>query len=185
MSSPYVYVQKFLNGKNKNLSFGEAFDMLHSLSTYHTSDSRCLYGMRCSKWDKENSFAKGYICIQFPDDNSKMTKPYIYIYLKNGDKVIKEPYTLSNSNLFEFDWEVVKVEDLDKATDNTEYKHIKPIKSQSANKCSEACLKRCLNECDKFNKDVKTEVKTEFLRNDNNYEDSINALFKAISTLLK
>lgn len=45
-----------------------------------------------------------YLEIQFPDENSKMTKPYIYM-TKDGDRF---PCDLSCESLLAYDWLLVK-----------------------------------------------------------------------------
>lgn len=45
-----------------------------------------------------------YIQIQFPDEHSKMTLPYIYMFTAQGDLV---PWLASQTDLLSEDWEVV------------------------------------------------------------------------------
>jgi Protein of unknown function (DUF2829) len=45
-----------------------------------------------------------YIQLQVPDENSKMTRPYIYIKTVQGDLV---PWVASQTDLLAKDWEVV------------------------------------------------------------------------------
>jgi hypothetical protein len=43
-----------------------------------------------------------YIELQEPDDNSKMTLPYVYMYTAQGDLV---PWLCSQTDLLATDWE--------------------------------------------------------------------------------
>lgn len=45
-----------------------------------------------------------YLELQVPDENSKMTKPYVYINTVQGDKV---PWLASQTDLLADDWYVV------------------------------------------------------------------------------
>ena len=51
-------------------------------------------------WNGKNQ----YIQMQAPDENSKMTTPYMYITTTNGDVV---PWVPSQGDLFAMDWEIV------------------------------------------------------------------------------
>jgi hypothetical protein len=42
-----------------------------------------------------------FITAQFPDENSKMSRPYLYITLASGERV---PWLPSQSDLFADDW---------------------------------------------------------------------------------
>lgn len=54
---------------------------------------------------RENWNGKGqYLELQVPDENSKMTKPYIYITTVQGDLV---PWLASQTDMLADDWEVV------------------------------------------------------------------------------
>ena len=48
-----------------------------------------------------------YIGIQFPDENSKMTQPYIFMYTATGDLV---PWLASQTDMLTNDWRIM-VED--------------------------------------------------------------------------
>ena len=60
-------------------------------------------------WDGEKATREGWngkdmwIAIQFPDENSKMTKPYIYIRTVQGDLV---PWLASQTDLLAGDWKI-------------------------------------------------------------------------------
>lgn len=47
---------------------------------------------------------KMYLQLQFPDANSKMTLPYVYIKTVQGDLV---PWLCSQTDLLASDWELV------------------------------------------------------------------------------
>lgn len=46
-----------------------------------------------------------YLSLQMPDDNSKMSRPYIYIRTAKNDLV---PWVASHGDLLNSDWEVFK-----------------------------------------------------------------------------
>jgi len=71
------------------MNFGEA---LHELNL----------GGRVARegWNGKNM----WIAIQTPDENSKMSLPYIYMYTAMGDQV---PWVASQSDLLAEDWETV------------------------------------------------------------------------------
>lgn len=46
-----------------------------------------------------------YLMLQIPDENSKMTLPYIYITTVQGDLV---PWLASQTDILAQDWEVVE-----------------------------------------------------------------------------
>lgn len=48
-------------------------------------------------WNNE----KSYIMLQRPDENSKMTKPYIFFVTDDGDKI---PWVASQTDILECDW---------------------------------------------------------------------------------
>lgn len=46
-----------------------------------------------------------YVMAQYPDENSKMTKPYLYMVKKNSDGTLdKFPLDLSCESIFAEDW---------------------------------------------------------------------------------
>ncbi len=45
-----------------------------------------------------------FLLLQTPDENSKMTLPYIYIKTVQGDLV---PWLASQTDLFAYDWEMI------------------------------------------------------------------------------
>ena len=62
-----------------------------------------LYLLRQGKQvSRENWNGPGqYLELQEPDENSKMTLPYIYIVTVTGDRV---PWLASQTDLLAFDW---------------------------------------------------------------------------------
>lgn len=56
-------------------------------------------GMKVARkgWHKNNM----YLTMQFPDENSKMTNPYIYINVTDNYRI---PWTASQADMFEEDW---------------------------------------------------------------------------------
>ena len=53
-----------------------------------------------SGWNGKNM----YLELQIPDENSKMTLPYIYMYTAQGDLV---PWLASQTDILSEDWETV------------------------------------------------------------------------------
>jgi len=76
--------------KNGNLSFGMALDMLKK---------KLFKGMRLPQWKPDV-----IIRIQFPDEHSKMTAPYLYVESRYGCIPWKETMI----ELFSEKWEVVE-----------------------------------------------------------------------------
>ena len=72
------------------LSFGSA---LNSIMSRRSS------GMRLPKWSPDV-----VIRVQRPDENSKMTAPYLYVESRFG----KVPWKETMIELFSQDWEVIK-----------------------------------------------------------------------------
>lgn len=76
------------SNKTSNLSFGEALKHLQQGSGY--------------KVTRKGWNGKGmWISIQFPDENSKMRRPYIYMYPADGELV---PWVASQSDILAEDW---------------------------------------------------------------------------------
>ena len=71
------------------LNFG---DVLHALQLGHSATSE--------GWNGPGQFIK----LQVPDENSKMTKPYIYISTVQGDRV---PWLGSQTDILAQDWIVI------------------------------------------------------------------------------
>lgn len=78
--------------------------------------SEALLELKCGgkvqrmNWDDDE-----YLCAQFPDENSKMGRPYIYKHKSNGRMF---PYLMSNSDLFAEDWYVYEdVKDISETAD--------------------------------------------------------------------
>jgi hypothetical protein len=83
--------EKFTKENDLYADFGWALDML-----------RC--GQRVSRvgWNGKGM----YLEQQVPDENSKMTRPYIFMRTVDGDRV---PWVASQSDLLMFDWEEAHV----------------------------------------------------------------------------
>lgn len=73
----------------KNLSFSEAFEYIKENGG----------GIRLPSWSKDV-----IIKIQWPDKNSKMTAPYLYVESRFG----RVPWKETNIELFSNNWEVVR-----------------------------------------------------------------------------
>lgn len=69
------------------MNFGQAFEKV-----------RCGHGMRLESWDESV-----VIRAQFPDENSKMTAPYLYVDSKFG----RVPWKETMIELFSEEWMVV------------------------------------------------------------------------------
>lgn len=59
-------------------------------------------GIRLSCWN-ENVIIRA----QFPDENSKMTFPYLYVESFKDGKIERVPWNITNLELFSEEWEVV------------------------------------------------------------------------------
>jgi hypothetical protein len=75
--------------KNGNLTFGMAFDAIKN---------KLFDGMRLPQWKSDV-----IIKVQFPDENSKMTAPYLYVESRFG----RVPWKETMIELFSENWEVV------------------------------------------------------------------------------
>lgn len=61
---------------------------------------------KAAKLSREGWNNKGmWIELQMPDENSKMTRPYIFI---NVDKNTRVPFQLSQHDLCSSDWQVIE-----------------------------------------------------------------------------
>ena len=54
----------------------------------------------CKRWNGKGMWIAG----QFPDEHSKMSKPYLYIKTAEGDQV---PWTASQGDILGDDWEIL------------------------------------------------------------------------------
>lgn len=70
------------------MNFGEAFEAVKNGA-----------GMRLPHWNEDV-----IIRAQYPDENSKMTAPYLYVESRNG----KVPWKETMIELFSEKWEVIK-----------------------------------------------------------------------------
>ena len=77
-----------LSEKCQGLTFGVAFEQV-----------KLGRGMRLPQWSPEV-----VVRTQYPDINSKITHPYLYVYSRNGVVPWKETYV----ELFSNDWQVVE-----------------------------------------------------------------------------
>jgi hypothetical protein len=82
-----VFVTKVLIIREKDMEFGKAFE-----------HARSGGGMRLPHWGSDV-----VIRAQFPDKNSKMTAPYLYVTSRFG----KVPWKETMIELFSCNWEVV------------------------------------------------------------------------------
>ena len=80
------------NMRYTNLSFGKAFDTIRM-------DTENL-GMRLPSW-KEDVIIR----VQMPDENSKMTTPYLYVESRFG----RVPWKETMIELFSIEWTVVEI----------------------------------------------------------------------------
>ena len=71
------------------LDFSEAIDILRE------GEKVCRSG-----WNGKNM----HLALQCPDENSKMTLPYIYMYTAQGDLV---PWLASQTDILADDWEMI------------------------------------------------------------------------------
>lgn len=71
---------------DKELSFGEALDLLRSKKK-----------LARRNWNGKDQSLE----LQTPDDNSKMSRPYIYITTVDGARV---PWVASQTDLLAYDW---------------------------------------------------------------------------------
>ena len=74
------------------MTFGKAFDLVNRKTVN--------LGMRLPQWSKEV-----VIKVQFPDENSKMTSPYLYAESRFG----RVPWKETVIELFTDKWEVVEI----------------------------------------------------------------------------
>lgn len=126
-----IYKQLFENGDAKCLPFGTAFEMMRTLNINGDAGK---YGIRLPEWSEDM-----YITIQFPDEHSKMSEPYIYGHSDKGNV----PWFIGNTTIFRNDWDLTKIYEVKK-------KH--PLQNYVKNceeKCSDKCLHKCLGECEK------------------------------------
>lgn len=74
------------------MTFGRAFDYINRQTI--------KLGMRLTKWSVDV-----IVEVQFPDENSKMTAPYLYVESKHG----RVPWIVNEIELFDDNWEVVEI----------------------------------------------------------------------------
>lgn len=78
----------------ENMNFGYAFEML--------KENKNNLGMRLQNWSEDV-----VIKIQYPDEYSKMTTPYLYVESRYG----RVPWKETVVEMFSNRWQVVEVED--------------------------------------------------------------------------
>ncbi len=80
----------------RGLTFGKAFDFINSVAKNKLEHPRYLgtYGMRLPSWSPDV-----VIRVQYPDKNSKMTAPYLYVQSRYG----MVPWKETNIELFSSD----------------------------------------------------------------------------------
>lgn len=78
----------------ENMNFGYAFEML--------KENKNNLGMRLQNWSEDV-----VIKIQYPDEYSKMTAPYLYVISRFG----RVPWKETVIEMFSNKWQVVEVED--------------------------------------------------------------------------
>ena len=78
----------------ENMNFGYAFEML--------KENKNNLGMRLQNWSEDV-----VIKIQYPDEYSKMTTPYLYVESRYG----RVPWKETVVEMFSNKWQVVEVED--------------------------------------------------------------------------
>lgn len=83
-----------------NLSFGRALDAIQ--------DSPKSFGMRLPKWSRDV-----VIKCQIPEEDSKMTAPYLYVESRYG----RVPWKETMIEMFSRDWQIVKIEPEETADD--------------------------------------------------------------------
>lgn len=76
--------------KSAYITFSAVLDLFRKYPEYDLKFIR-------NGWNGENM----YIMLQLPDDNSKMTLPYIYLKTANGDFV---PWCPSQTDILATDW---------------------------------------------------------------------------------
>ncbi len=132
---------------SENVTFGEAFDYVNE----HTKNKIAM-GMRLPNWSKDV-----VVRIQYPDDNSKMTAPYLYVDSRYG----RVPWKETMIELFSNQWQVVKIIDVELVKKINKSSSIHSPKNENTHicngedECSPECSKRCLHECDKYKKESK------------------------------
>ena len=83
-------IMKIVSEQN---SFGYAFE--------EVKNSVIELGMRLSQWSEDV-----VIKIQYPDENSKMTAPYLYAESRFG----RVPWKETNIEMFSDEWQVVYID---------------------------------------------------------------------------
>lgn len=84
--------------EEKTFSFGKALDYLTLFP--HVAITRI---------DWYDSAAKPVVKLQVPDENSKMTEPYLYMekFAANG-KIVRFPLDLSCESILSNNWTIIK-----------------------------------------------------------------------------
>lgn len=94
----------------RGLTFGKAFDFINDVTKNKLKHPRYLgtYGMRLPSWSPDV-----VIRVQYPDKNSKMTAPYLYVQSRYG----MVPWKETNIELFSSDWVIVELLEDDNTKD--------------------------------------------------------------------
>lgn len=90
-----TYYKKLI--QKTDLSFGNAFEAIKK--------SKGKYGMRLPQWQSDV-----IIKVQFPDEHSKMTAPYLYVESRFG----RVPWKETMIELFSEKWEIVELTSSDR-----------------------------------------------------------------------
>ena len=157
----------------KGLSFGRAFDYINDVAKRRVNfpNDWYDYGMRLPKWSSDV-----VIKVQYPDKNSKMTAPYLYVESRFG----RVPWKETNIELFDNTWEIVRFgSPWDKYYNSKENKcaNDKDITNANTSKCVKECSgqeekSNCCN-CNKVNV-TKKQV------NNVDHNDALDAIIDAL-----
>lgn len=81
--------------EQKQFDFGEALRLLHS-------------GQAVTRARWYDTAAKPIVRLQVPDEQSKMTEPYLYMSKMSGNKTVLFPLDLSCESILATDWVLVR-----------------------------------------------------------------------------
>lgn len=83
------------------MDFGSAFTAIKNAALYPADFNQGSNAMRLPSWQPDV-----VICVQVPDEHSKMTAPYLYVQSRFG----KVPWKETMIELFSDNWELVYVQ---------------------------------------------------------------------------